>query len=72
MVLFFGTIKDSNNEKSFKLFFKQSLSDEEYVETLAKYFEDKLKKHKKNIELRYNLTDLITDLDFLKQYITKS
>ena len=40
-----------------------------YVETLAKYFEDKKNKHQKNIELRCNLVDLINDLDFLKQYL---
>ena len=42
-----------------------------YVETLAKFFEEKKEKNKKNIELRCNLIDLITDLDFLKQYLTK-
>ena len=40
-----------------------------YVETLAKYFEDKKNKYQKNIELRCNLVDLINDLDFLKQYL---
>lgn len=42
-----------------------------YVETLAKYFEDKKKYTKKNIELRINLSDLINDLDYLKQYLVK-
>mgnify|MGYP006947702322 FL=1 len=43
-----------------------------YVETLAKYFEDKKNKHIKNIELRCNLIDLINDLDYLKQYLNHS
>ena len=42
-----------------------------YVETLAKYFDEKKNKHIKNIELRCNLTDLINDLDYLKQYLYK-
>lgn len=42
-----------------------------YVETLAKYLEDKKNKHIKNIELRCNLIDLINDLDYLKQYLNK-
>ena len=42
-----------------------------YVETLAKYFDDKKNKHIKNIELRCNLIDLINDLDYLKQYLYK-
>ena len=42
-----------------------------YVESLAKYFEDELKKNKNNVEVRCNLVDLIHDLDFLKQYLVK-
>lgn len=42
-----------------------------YVESLAKYFEEELKKHQKDVEIRCNLVDLIHDLDFLKQYLVK-
>lgn len=43
----------------------------ENVETYAKYFEAKLKKTKKNIDLKCNLKDLISDLNYLKQYLEK-
>ena len=46
-----------------------NLRNKYYVETMAKYFEDKKNKCKKNIELRCNLIDLINDLDYLKQYL---
>lgn len=41
-----------------------------YIENLASYFERKLKKHYKNVEIRCNLVDLLYDLDHLKQYLT--
>lgn len=40
-----------------------------YIENLAKYFEDKLKRNQNNVEIRINLTDLLYDLDHLKQYL---
>lgn len=42
-----------------------------YVESLAKYFEEELNRHQKDVEIRCNLVDLIHDLDFLKQYLVK-
>lgn len=61
-----------NNKQDVELLkknIKLNLRSKYYVETLAKYFEDKKRKNKKNIELRCNLIDLINDLDYLKQYL---
>ena len=69
MVFFYGLIKNPNNEKAVKRFFKNGLADIEYVETLAKYFESKKRYEKKNVELWFNLRDLIYDLDYVKQYL---
>lgn len=70
MVCFFGMIKDNKDvEKEVKMFFNQRLEDVVYVESLAKYFEEKLRKHKKTPEIRCNLLDLISDLNYLKQYL---
>ena len=70
MIFYFGVIKDSSNEKVVKKFLKESLLKVEYVESLAKYFEKRLTKNYNNIELRYNLKDLINDLNYLKQYLS--
>lgn len=69
MLLYFGTIKNEKNEKNIKKFFFQRLQDVEYVESLAKYFEEKLRKYKKFPDIRCNLLDLINDLNYLKQYL---
>lgn len=69
MLLYFGTIKNEENEKNIKKFFFQRLQDVEYVESLAKYFEEKLRKYKKIPDIRCNLLDLINDLNYLKQYL---
>lgn len=69
MLLYFGTIKNENNEKNIKKFFFQRLQDVEYVESLAKYFEEKLRNYKKIPDIRCNLLDLINDLNYLKQYL---
>lgn len=69
MLLYFGTIKNEDNEKNIKKFFFQRLQDVEYVESLAKYFEEKLRKYKKIPDIRCNLLDLINDLNYLKQYL---
>lgn len=71
MVYFFGIIKNPKNEEVIKKYFNQKLEDVEYVETLASYFEMKLKKNKGKADLRCNLTDLIYDLEYLKQYLCK-
>ena len=69
MVLYFGIIKSENREFYIKKFFSQRLKKLEYVETLAKYFENKIKTSQQNIELKYNLQELIYDLNYLKQYM---
>ena len=55
--------------KNTKEHIQNHLNDVAFVETLSKYFEKKLKKNKKNAEIRINLTDLIYDLNTLKQYL---
>lgn len=49
----------------------ENLQDVYFVETLAKYFEVKLKKkkYKNKIELKCNLKKLIDDLNYIKQYL---
>lgn len=72
MLYYFYFFKDSSltrNELKNNLF--NSLQEIEMVETYAKYFENKLKKKNKNIELKCNLKELICDLNFLKQYLEK-
>ena len=49
--------------------FKGNINDICFVETIIKYLEDKLYKNKKKVELRCNLSNLINDLDYLKQYL---
>lgn len=69
MLYYFKVIKNDKSEKQIKKFFNQRLEDITYVETLAKYFESKLRQSKRNHELRCNLIDLINDLNYLKQYL---
>ena len=69
MVLYFNVVKNNNNEKQIKAFFLQNLKEVDYVETLAKYFENKMYKCRKNIDLKLNLEDLVNDLNYLKQFL---
>lgn len=69
MVYYFGVIKNPKNETVIKKFFRMKLQEIDYVETLAQYFEKKLTKYRRNFEIRANLTDLIYDLNTLKQYL---
>ena len=69
MLFYLKVLKNSDNEISTKKFFYYRLEDVEYVESLAKFFENKLRKYKKNPDIRCNLLDLIQDLDYLKQYL---
>ena len=69
MVLYFNVVKDTKEEKTIKKFFLQNLKEVSYVESLAKYFETKLYKCKKNVDLKLNLEDLVNDLNYLKQYL---
>lgn len=69
MVLYFDIIKSENREFYIKKFFSQRLEKVEYVESLAKYFENKIKTSQQNIELKYNLKELVYDLNYLKQYL---
>lgn len=69
MVLYYNVVKETKDEKTIKKFFLQNLKEVSYVEELAKYFETKIHKCKKNIDLRLNLEDLVNDLNYLKQYL---
>lgn len=70
MLNFFELFKDQNDsEKELKKQIYNKIRSIYYVENLAKYFEDKLKRNNKNVEIRVNLTDLLYDLDHLKQYL---
>lgn len=69
MLFYFKVLKNNDNEINTKKFFYYSLEDVAYVESLAKYFEEKLKKYKKIPDIRCNLIDLIHDLNYLKQYL---
>ena len=72
MLNFYGLFDDKNEtEKYIKEKLNINLYDIYYVESLSKYFEDKREITKNNITLKYNLLDLTTDLDYLKQYLNK-
>ena len=57
------------NKENIRKFLKENINDIIFVETLIKYLDDKLKRNRKKVELRCNLSDLINDLDYLKQYL---
>ena len=71
MALYYHLIKNNDNEKEIKTEMQSIKNDMniEYVESLAQYFDKKLQRHPKNIDLRCNLIDLVYDLDYLKQYL---
>ena len=70
MLEYFNFFDNTSFGKSdIRFFLKQKISDICFVETLIKYLDDKLKFNKKKVELRCNLSDLINDLDYLKQYL---
>lgn len=70
MLDYLDFFKEKNiDADSIKIGIKKRLNSKYYVETLAKYFDDKKRRNKNNIELRCNLNDLINDLDYLKQYL---
>lgn len=70
MLCYFDTMDETDlSVKEIKNKIFSSLHKIETVETYAKYFDSKLKQYKKNIELRCNLCDLISDLNFLKQIL---
>lgn len=72
MLYYFYFFKDSSlSKKEIKANLYNSLQDLENVETYAKYFENKLQKKYRNVELKCNLRELISDLNFLKQYLEK-
>lgn len=70
MAIYYKIIKTTDEEKIIKKFFHKKLKNLDYVETLAKYFEDEIQKSKNNIELQYNLKELVYDLNYLKQYLS--
>lgn len=70
MLDYFDLFKDKSlTEKELKKKINSRLSNIYYVENLASYFEKKLKRNYKNVEVRCNLVDLLYDLDHLKQYL---
>ena len=70
MLDFFNCFKNiKNNEIITKKYIKNNLNDIAFIETLLKYFERKLSKNIKKVDLRCNLYDLINDLNYLKQYL---
>ena len=69
MLFYLKVLKNSDNEINTKKFFYYRLEDVAYVESLAKFFENKLRKYRKIPDVRCNLIDLIQDLDYLKQYL---
>lgn len=69
MLFYLKVLKNSDNEINTKKFFYYRLEDVAYVESLAKFFEIKLRKYRKIPDVRCNLIDLIRDLDYLKQYL---
>lgn len=72
MLYYFYFFKEASlSKKELKANLYNSLQDLEVVETYAKYFDNKLRKKSRNIELKCNLKELISDLNFLKQYLEK-
>ena len=72
MLYYFYFFKESSlSKKELKANLYNSLQDLETVETYAKYFDNKLRKKYRNVELKCNLKELISDLNFLKQYLEK-
>lgn len=72
MLYFFNFFK--NRKEAFcdiKEEIRNNLKKVEEVETIAKYFDTRLKKKHINIEIKCNLKNLITDLNYLKQYLVK-
>ena len=56
----------AESEQVLKKKIKTKMNNINYID----YFERKLKRHYKNVEIRCNLVDLLYDLDHLKQYLT--
>ena len=69
MIFYLGILKNNDSQETIKQFLYQRLEDITYVESLAQCFEKKQRKKESNIELKYNLQELIYDLDYLKQYL---
>ena len=72
MLDYFRFFKDTNrihNQIEVRKDIQDKLKTLAGIETFAKYFDDKKKKHRNDVELWCTLTDLITDLNFLKLYI---
>lgn len=71
MLDYFNFFDNLDNVELVKKEMKKKIQSLYYVESLAKYFDDRIKDNINNIEVRCNLSDLIIDLDYLKQYLTK-
>ena len=57
------------NKEDIRNYLKENINDVCFVETIIKYLENKLNKNKNKVELRCNISKLIDDLDYLKQYL---
>lgn len=66
---FFKEVKRSKSQILKSLSYR--IQDIRFLENLLSFFEDKLSKNQKNVEIRINLVDLIYDLNTLKQYLSK-
>ena len=71
MLDYFDFFDENTNKKEIKNNIYNKMRNIYYIENLAKYFDEKLNRNRKNVEIRCNLTDLIYDLDHLKQYLVK-
>lgn len=69
MLEYFNFFDEFWDKQDVRDYLKNNIKDICFVETLIKYFEDKLKRNRKKVELKCNLSDLINDLDYLKQYL---
>lgn len=72
MLSYYNTFQNKDlSYKEIKTNIYNNLREIETVETYAKYFNLKLKSTKNKVELKYNLKDLINDLNYLKQHLEK-
>lgn len=70
MLYYYNAFKNKDLScKEIKTKIYNNLHEIETVETYAKYFNLKLKNTKNKVELKYNLKDLINDLNYLKQHL---
>lgn len=69
MLEFFEFFDKTEDVKYAKRKVKDKMQSLYFVESLCYFFEKRLKQNMKNEEIRCNLYDLISDLNYLKQYL---